>query len=162
MRGSERDAATTGYAFSLRYAGAFDDPCPRGSDGTPDTELVAIDAVDYGRGNPSAQYTEEATRRELDTARAGFLRDSRNLPVATGNWGCGVFRGDPVHKAVIQWLAASAEGRALRYYTFGDERLGDLAGFARRAAHLTVGELARRLFALDGMSGIGIYGTLLR
>ncbi len=159
LRGSEQFAATAGYATSLQFAGDFIDPCPRLADGTPDSERVAIDAADYRRGDPAAQYTEAATLRELDKARAGFLRDGRNLPVATGNWGCGVFLGDPVHKAVIQWLAASAEGRATRYYTFADQRLGDLVGFVGRASHLAVGELARRLLAARG-TGTALYDQL--
>ncbi|XP_076881005.1 poly(ADP-ribose) glycohydrolase 1-like [Bidens hawaiensis] len=47
--------------------------------------------------------------------------------IATGNWGCGAFGGDPELKAMIQWLAAS---QALRpfvvYYTFGLEALQTL------------------------------------
>ena len=27
--------------------------------------------------------------------------------IATGNWGCGAFGGDPELKCIIQWLAAS-------------------------------------------------------
>lgn len=27
--------------------------------------------------------------------------------IATGNWGCGAFGGDPELKTIIQWLAAS-------------------------------------------------------
>lgn len=27
--------------------------------------------------------------------------------IATGNWGCGAFGGDPQVKSIIQWLAAS-------------------------------------------------------
>lgn len=50
--------------------------------------------------------------------------ESRVRPVATGNWGCGVFRGDPELKAVIQWVAASAAGcPAVVYHTFGDRRM---------------------------------------
>lgn len=30
-----------------------------------------------------------------------------NIGVATGNWGCGAFGGDPELKSIIQWLAAS-------------------------------------------------------
>ncbi|KAL6586789.1 hypothetical protein OROMI_001777 [Orobanche minor] len=30
-----------------------------------------------------------------------------NVGIATGNWGCGVFGGDPEIKTIIQWLAAS-------------------------------------------------------
>lgn len=50
--------------------------------------------------------------------------EPRVRPVATGNWGCGVFRGDPELKAVIQWVAASAAGcPVVVYHTFGDKRL---------------------------------------
>lgn len=30
-----------------------------------------------------------------------------DIGVATGNWGCGAFGGDPEVKTMIQWLAAS-------------------------------------------------------
>ena len=45
-------------------------------------------------------------------------------PIATGNWGCGAFGGDPQLKSLIQWLAASQAGcPAVYYYTFGDKRV---------------------------------------
>lgn len=47
-------------------------------------------------------------------------------PVATGNWGCGVFGGDPEFKSLLQWMAASrANVPKLRYYTFGDTRVSN-------------------------------------
>lgn len=30
-----------------------------------------------------------------------------NVGIATGNWGCGIFGGDPQIKCMIQWMAAS-------------------------------------------------------
>lgn len=33
--------------------------------------------------------------------------DSQVVGIATGNWGCGAFGGDPGIKCMIQWLAAS-------------------------------------------------------
>jgi hypothetical protein len=83
--------------------------------------------------------------------------------VATGNWGCGAFNGDPPLKAVIQWLAASAEGRALRYHTFADQRVGALADFAARAqdAFPTVGALAARLLEVAPEAGSDLYRQLL-
>ena len=60
-------------------------------------------------------------------AEASFeapIGESRLRPVATGNWGCGVFRGDPELKAVIQWVAASAAGcPVVVYHTFGDRKM---------------------------------------
>ena len=151
VRGTERFAATTGYGFTLRYAGPFTDPST--------SDLVAIDALDYRQSRVARG--EAALRRELDKARAGFRRDARNQAVATGNWGCGVFRGDPVAKAIVQWLAASTEGRAVRYFTFGDDRLGDLEAFVTRVRGFSVGELARRLFANASWRGISLYGMIL-
>ena len=43
--------------------------------------------------------------------RAMLLR-----PVATGNWGCGAFKGDPQLKSMLQWAAASAAGRPQMIY----------------------------------------------
>ncbi|KAK4403260.1 Poly(ADP-ribose) glycohydrolase 1 [Sesamum angolense] len=49
------------------------------------------------------------------------------IGVATGNWGCGAFGGDPEVKAIIQWLAASQALRPfILYYTFNLEALQKL------------------------------------
>ncbi len=45
------------------------------------------------------------------------------MAVATGNWGCGAFRGDPQLKSLIQLMAAAENGRDVVYFTFGDEDL---------------------------------------
>ena len=51
-------------------------------------------------------------------------------PLATGNWGCGAFRGDPELKAVLQWVAASVAGcPAVVYHTFGDKRVAQVGVF---------------------------------
>ncbi len=169
IHGAETFAATRGYGGTLEYAGPLRDPAPRLDDGTPDVvEFVAIDAVDYRRGNPNLQYLEPAVLRELGKARAGFSRDA-GYPaptlraIATGNWGCGAFHGDPPHKAILQWLAASAEGRAVRYYAFGDRRVGDLAGFAAAASAKlgTVGALFDRVLATAGCAGDALYRVIL-
>ncbi|XP_013693048.2 poly(ADP-ribose) glycohydrolase 1-like [Brassica napus] len=53
--------------------------------------------------------------------------DHEAVGVATGNWGCGVFGGDPELKAMIQWLAASRARRPfISYYTFGAQALENL------------------------------------
>jgi poly(ADP-ribose) glycohydrolase len=43
--------------------------------------------------------------------------------VATGNWGCGAFRGDPQLKSLVQLMAASVCHRDIVYFTFDDKRL---------------------------------------
>ena len=45
--------------------------------------------------------------------------------VATGNWGCGAFGGDPHLKGLLQLMAASVAGRQVAYFTFGDRKLAE-------------------------------------
>lgn len=55
-----------------------------------------------------------------------------NVGIATGNWGCGAFGGDPEIKSIIQWLAASQALRPfMHYYTFGANDLKKLNEVAR-------------------------------
>ena len=56
-----------------------------------------------------------------DSLQAGYRA------VATGNWGCGAFGGDPQLKSMIQWIATSASGRpAMLYYSFDDARVAEV------------------------------------
>lgn len=49
-----------------------------------------------------------------------------NLPaVATGNWGCGAFRGNPKLKVLLQLMAVAVTDRSMVYFTFGDTSLRD-------------------------------------
>ena len=70
-------------------------------------------------GNSSLQFRQDKIDRELTKALVAFSGGGRDLgafsvgarapleAVATGNWGCGAFGGDPRLKLVIQLLAAS-------------------------------------------------------
>ena len=52
------------------------------------------------------------------------LQKNTLRPVATGNWGCGAFKGDPQLKAMLQWMAVSTVGRPeMKYCTFKDARM---------------------------------------
>jgi poly(ADP-ribose) glycohydrolase len=75
--------------------------------------------------------------------------DGAFAPVATGNWGCGVFGGDPQLKALLQWAAASLNGRATVYFPFDDERLTDLKTVTDEVLRVgwTVGRLVEVLLA---------------
>ncbi|KAL9251572.1 Poly(ADP-ribose) glycohydrolase 1-like protein [Drosera capensis] len=63
-----------------------------------------------------------------DLQRTKNLQDDEgDVGVATGNWGCGAFGGDPELKSIIQWLAASQALRPfISYYTFQLESLRNL------------------------------------
>ncbi|RWR96705.1 hypothetical protein CKAN_02610300 [Cinnamomum micranthum f. kanehirae] len=52
-------------------------------------------------------------------AHSKGLESQNSIGIATGNWGCGAFGGDPELKSMIQWLAASQAQRPfVLYYTF--------------------------------------------
>ncbi|CAJ0602073.1 unnamed protein product [Cylicocyclus nassatus] len=85
-------------------------------------EVVAMDAKYFKRVTRPAQYRVENIDRELNKAYAGFTtRTEVSPPIATGNWGCGVFGGDKELKSLIQMMAAAKVGRAMIYYTFSNE-----------------------------------------
>lgn len=61
-----------------------------------------------------ATLTSIQTFEELNPVTQNFqekrcqsLINQDNVGIATGNWGCGAFGGDPELKTIIQWLAAS-------------------------------------------------------
>ena len=59
-------------------------------------------------------------RREKESTK----RRNIGRPIATGNWGCGAFCGDPQLKAMLQWMAASYAGVPyVIYYTFQQDKL---------------------------------------
>ncbi|KAF9663112.1 hypothetical protein SADUNF_Sadunf17G0004600 [Salix dunnii] len=62
-----------------------------------------------------------------DKKASWCLDQEDKISIATGNWGCGAFGGDPELKTMIQWLAASQAGRpSVLYYTFGIKSLQNL------------------------------------
>ncbi|XP_057781233.1 poly(ADP-ribose) glycohydrolase 1-like [Salvia miltiorrhiza] len=81
---------------------------------------------------PASSPAHEQSRHNLETQNIKSQSDQRpshdaKIGIATGNWGCGAFGGDPEIKAVIQWLAASQTLRPfILYYTFSIEPLQKL------------------------------------
>lgn len=97
------------------------------------------------------------------------LEHKDGIGIATGNWGCGAFGGDPQVKSIIQWLAAS---QALRpfvlYYTFGMEALQNLEKVSEwiLAHKWTVGDLWSMLVEYssqisEGQTHAGFFDWLL-
>lgn len=130
--GTRRYAEPGGYGGSFHCAGACLDPpegTPADQSGRVGPHIVAFDALMF----PGlAQYDDPFILRELIKSHAAFLGDldedaaQRPAGVATGNWGCGVFGGDPQLKSLIQWVAASRAGREFVYYPYGDRRVSGL------------------------------------
>ncbi|KAL9432133.1 hypothetical protein AB3S75_027202 [Citrus x aurantiifolia] len=96
--------------------------------------------------------------------------EGKDLPgIATGNWGCGAFGGDPELKAIIQWLAASQASRPfILYYTFGIDALQNLDQITQwiLSHEWTVGDLWNMMVEyssqrLNGRTDLGFFAWLL-
>eukprot|EP00386_Alphamonas_edax_P015244 GDKI01046607.1.p1 GENE.GDKI01046607.1~~GDKI01046607.1.p1 ORF type:complete len:230 (+),score=79.80 GDKI01046607.1:278-967(+) len=151
--GAERFSRHTGYGYGFAWAGP--PPAPTATDtvhrgyvgrapidvcGRRDTHTVAMDALVCRGYSRAWQYAHEQMQRELCKAYAAFLGDDEELkaaakdkntqlrPVSTGNWGCGVFGGDPQLKSLLQWVAAAAAQRDVHYFTFTDKRVKGVKG----------------------------------
>ncbi|XP_063291325.1 poly(ADP-ribose) glycohydrolase [Pelobates fuscus] len=125
ITGTEQYSEYSGYAETYKWGGSHEDEAPRDDWERRTTEIVAIDALHFR--SHIEQFAPEKITRELNKAYCGFFRADippENLSaVATGNWGCGAFGGDPRLKALIQLLAAAEAGRDLVYFTFADQVL---------------------------------------
>ncbi len=77
------------------------------------------------RNETQRQFEKEWIDRELNKCFCAFRprRGQHHITaIASGNWGCGVFGGDPQLKFILQWMAASQAGqRELHYYTVGNK-----------------------------------------
>jgi hypothetical protein len=132
MTGFERYSKYKGYASTFKFDGSYDDQTPIDpNSGHRLVRLVAIDARRYQYKDN--QYSRENIIRELNKAYVGFVSSTSEsssssepeAAVATGNWGCGAFGGDADLKSLIQMMAASAAGRDVAYFAFGDRKLRD-------------------------------------
>ncbi|KAJ3333927.1 hypothetical protein HDU76_000962 [Blyttiomyces sp. JEL0837] len=133
MIGAERYSNYSGYASTFTWESPHQDSTPRGDWGRLKSEIIAIDAVNFKKYPDGTQYEEAriskafyaAIVRELNKAFTGFQHSELscfddNVPIATGNWGCGAFGGDAELKSMIQLIAASAACRDILYFTFGN------------------------------------------
>jgi poly(ADP-ribose) glycohydrolase len=128
------------------------------------TDVLALDALLF-RSDPKEQFEEAKLTRELRKCLSAFRISGANgtassvesaPAIATGNWGCGAFRGDRQLKFLIQLMVASECGRDLIYFTFNDQRTSEALAYLLRCTiehKLTVGQV----YAL-----IGEYATLAK
>ena len=74
----------------------------------------------------------------------------KRYSIATGNWGCGVFRGDFELKFLLQWIACSlTNDKDLIYFSFGDPGCKYFESFIQimtdEKYNITVGDLWKYL-----------------
>lgn len=74
-------------------------------------------------GLDQAEALSQSSAEEIDTLSSFVPNWQQKMktvllrPVATGNWGCGAFKGDPQLKSMLQWLVASSCGRPRMIYS---------------------------------------------
>lgn len=100
VTGTQQFNAYSGYGDDFKWKGPHNDTLPKDTWKRKVTQIVAIDA--YNFGNTDEQYKPKFVLRELNKAYVGFCRGLEEIEsgvelsaVATGNWGCGVFRATP-------------------------------------------------------------------
>ncbi|XP_050433328.1 poly(ADP-ribose) glycohydrolase-like isoform X2 [Adelges cooleyi] len=151
ITGAERFNDYSGYSKSFKWGGNYTDDTPIDDNSHRRyCTVVAIDAL-YFR-NPKLQFDPKNLSRELNKAYAGFSwgnkSDCSDVSVATGNWGCGVFRGDCHLKSLLQMLSAAEAKRDVVYFTFGKtttrDSINDMHSFLKNK-NVTVGEIFRIL-----------------
>ena len=151
VTGVEQYSTYRGYGSSFEWSGCHNDHTIVDDWGRRQVQVVAMDALVITRAE--SQYAPGKMQRELNKAYCGFWSSDstpcgRSAAIATGNWGCGAFGGDPSLKALLQLMAASEAGRDLVYFTFGNVELRDNIFQCYRLLSermVTVGDLWRLL-----------------
>ncbi|XP_054155582.1 poly(ADP-ribose) glycohydrolase-like [Oppia nitens] len=155
--GTEQFNKYSGYSMTFKWTGDYVDQTPSDQWRRRTTRIVAIDAIYFSSDNKHLQYGREIFERELNKAFAGFLDRDTDEPeylsaIASGNWGCGAFNGDPELKALVQLMAVSQVNRDLVYFTFDNPqlktRLDNINKFIVDK-NINVGQLHRALVDYD-------------
>ncbi|KAF4689346.1 hypothetical protein FOZ62_021264 [Perkinsus olseni] len=158
IEGATRFSSYSGYGGSFKWTGEFDDPTPLSSNCIRDVSLFCVDALPH----PGVrQYSKELIEREIRKFYCGVYKypsmdgEDSLKRVATGNWGCGVFGGDPQLKFV--WAAASLAKRPIiHYYRYGERKLAGLDEFivAVKESEVTLERILEIMQRLSPSSGV--------
>jgi len=92
------------------------------------------------------QFKPENINRELHKCQIAFQKPSHKT-IATGNWGCGAFGGDPQLKSVMQWMAASTHKKKLVFHMMDSTVRDGLEKLAHvlKQENITVGKLYKSI-----------------
>ena len=138
------------FEFTVSTKGIATASKARDSEGRSLIEVTAFDAISFKR-KPDTQYTHKSIAKELEKAISAFAplpNTDTTVPVVTGRWGAGEFKGDPILKSLIQVAAGSAVGRPLIFVKMDED---DLVAAVRKIsadatqAQLTVGQFMTTL-----------------
>ncbi|XP_069475068.1 poly(ADP-ribose) glycohydrolase-like [Ambystoma mexicanum] len=122
ITGAEQYSHYDGYSRDFKWRGPMRDTTERDNWQRRCIEIVAIDAIRFH--DFEEQFKRQNIERELNKAYCGFqfapLLPQERVAIATGNWGCGAFKGHPKLKGILQLMAAAEAGRDVAYFTFGN------------------------------------------
>ena len=152
MTGTEIYCKYTGYGETFKFAGNVQDKTKHDVFGRRDSNVLAIDAIDFSRTSSlKIQFKKERILREINKAYIGFWGSNsegeylERKTISTGRWGCGAFQGDSQLKLILQWLAASQANREMSFYRFDDKNIDDAERIIKLFKDATVGELFERI-----------------
>ncbi|VVB07465.1 unnamed protein product [Arabis nemorensis] len=131
----EVNKAFTGYLHQCKYRMDASLRIPLETDTNPSS---------YTHSERPDPLPSASLRQVVESSQRWCIDHEEIIGVATGNWGCGVFGGDPELKIMLQWLAVSQSGRPfMSYYTFGLQSLQNINQVIERVTmqELTVGDL---------------------
>ena len=163
LEGVERFSNYSGYGYgSFCWTGDHIDVSPfQGS--MRCTKIVAFDAMAYKKHFTHVQFQSAAYTRELNKAYCAFFRETdspEDVGICTGNWGAGVFLGDPYLKYLVQVMAAAMAGhRSLLYNTWGDAQLAQELNKLKSMLEpigFTIGELIQCIESFDCRNTAGV------
>jgi len=100
----------SGYMKTFKYCGFYDSSLPQKL-----SNILVMDAVYENH------FTVENLLRDINKAFLCFSACATSQ-VSTGQWGCGVFGGDPTLKFIQQVIAARSAGIQLDFSTFQNSR----------------------------------------
>ncbi|XP_031494777.1 poly(ADP-ribose) glycohydrolase 1-like isoform X4 [Nymphaea colorata] len=173
--GSDKsDVGGNGVAFDVKHAPFDEDDSSSArldltfSDTTP---LSTLCIETNSKVLACSVSTKAFSEKEQDKISHGGESESsqvshgkESIGIATGNWGCGAFGGDPELKCMIQWLAASQARRPfVLYYTFAEPTLQRLEQVTEwiLSHNWTVGDLWTMLVEYSSQRLNGIHAGFL-
>ncbi|CAD8100734.1 unnamed protein product [Paramecium sonneborni] len=129
--------------------------------------ILVLDAQNY-KYNPMRQYQPDEILREINKAFIGFSLQQQAeekeflMPISTGKWGCGAFKGDCELKTLIQLIAFSAsikredQQRKMIFSTFKDKKMQsfkrDLDDIIQK--YKNIGNLFQQLLKINKNQGL--------